>query len=146
VKKQYAGGEQPSPVQRPSHRLTLDLLSANFAICLLPPDAPTPHWALNSNFFTISRTPEELSVIVSENQVPPELKCEKHFRALKVKGPLEFNAIGILASLAGPLAEAGVSIIAISTYLTDYILVRQKDLEQAVKTLQTFGHTIHTEP
>ena len=87
-----------------------------------------------------------MSVIVPENQVPPEGKCEKHFRALRVKGPLEFNAIGILASLTGPLAEAGLSIIAISTYLTDYILVRQEDLEQAVKTLQTFGHTIYREP
>jgi hypothetical protein len=62
-----------------------------------------------------------------------------------VRGPLEFNAVGILASLAGPLAESGVSIIAISTYLTDYILVRQKDLQRAVNTLQNNGHTISPE-
>ncbi len=84
-------------------------------------------------------------MIVPEDQVPPEVKCEKRFRALKVRGPLEFNAVGILASLAGPLAETGVSIIAISTYLTDYILVRQEDLEWAVKTLQNIGHIISAE-
>jgi hypothetical protein len=130
---------------RPSHRLTLELLPGNLAICLLPPDAATPQWALDSSFFTVSRTAEELSVIVPEDQVPPKVKCEKRFRALKVRGQLEFNAVGILASLAGPLAEAGLSIIAISTYLTDYVLVRQEDLERAVKTLQNSGHIVTAE-
>ena len=105
----------------------------------------TPQWALACSFFTVSRTADELSVIVPENQLPPEVECQKQFRALKVRGPLEFNAVGILASLAGPLAEASVSIIAISTYLTDYILVRQKDLQRAVNTLQNNGHTISPE-
>ena len=114
-------------------------------MCLLPPDAETPPWALDSSFFTVSRTADELSVIVPEIRVPPEVKCEKRFRVIKVRGPLEFNAVGILASLAGPLAEAGVSIIAISTYLTDYILVRQKDLQRAVRKLQSVGHTITSE-
>ena len=146
MKSKQAGGKRLPQFQRPSHRLTLDLLPERLAICLLPPDAPLAQWALDCKFVTVSRTPEELSIIVPENQVPPEVKCEKHFRALKVKGPLEFNAVGILASLTGPLAEAGISIIAISTYLTDYILVRQKDFEKTVKTLQNCGHAIHSEP
>jgi hypothetical protein len=145
VTEHRRGGRRSSPGHPPSHRLTLDLLPGNLAICLLPPDAATPQWALASSFSTVSRTTEELSVIVPEDQVPPEVKCEKRFRALKVRGPLEFNAVGILASLAGPLAETGVSIIAISTYLTDYILVRQEDLEWAVKTLQNIGHIISPE-
>jgi uncharacterized protein len=125
--------------------LTLDLLPGNLAICLLPPDSAIPQWALESSFFTVSRTAEELSLIVPQDQVPREIKCEKRFRALKVNGPLEFSAIGILASLVSPLAEAGISIIAVSTYLTDYVLVRHKHLETAVTTLQNCGHTVHEE-
>ena len=145
MKTKSGGGRQPSPRQAPSRCLTLDLLPGKLSICLLSPDSAIPQWALDSSFFTVSRTAEELTLIVPEGQVPREVKSEKHFRAFRVKGPLEFSAIGILASLAGPLAEAGLSIIAFSTYLTDYILVRQKDLETAVITLQGCGHAVHME-
>jgi hypothetical protein len=80
-------------------------------------------------------------VVLPEQVVPGHWKAERGWRCLKVLGPLDFDLIGILASLAVPLAEAGVSIFAVSTYSTDYILLREKDLEKAKRVLTRNGHS-----
>ena len=122
--------------------MTLETTPTIFSICRLDPDQPIPAWATQSSLYSISRSQDELSIVCPQSDVPSGVKCEKDWRSLKVKGPLDFALTGILASLASPLAKARISIFAISTFDTDYILVKQSDLEQAVATLTQAGHSV----
>jgi hypothetical protein len=124
-------------------KLPLELLPDTLAVCRLDVDADVPAWALvPARFTTISRTAQELSITTTQSTVPPGLQCERDYRALRVRGPLPFNLVGIVASIADPLAAAGLSIFAISTYDTDYVLIKERDLASATTVLQRAGHTI----
>lgn len=125
----------------PRPLVPLELLPDSFAVCRLEPDAPLPTWA-GGRFMTVSRTPDELSVTLPEYIVPPEVRAERGWRLLKVRGPLDMALVGILASLAVPLARANISIFAISTYDTDYLLVRARQLEAAIAALEQAGHPV----
>jgi hypothetical protein len=127
------------------HRLALNLLTGNFAVCRLAADAPLPSWAAGGPFVSITRTAEELSVVCPEEAVPEGVPCERGWRCLRVAGTLDFALVGVLASLAVPLAEAGVSVYAISTFDTDYLLVRGGSLERAVEALGRAGHHLLAE-
>lgn len=113
------------------------------AICRLPPGTATPAWAARARrFLTISRTAEELSITADAEVVPPEAHCARGYRAIRVQGALAFDLVGVLVSIAAPLAEAGISIFNISTYDTDYILVKTADLARAVVALERAGHRV----
>ena len=136
-----AEAQTPRPAQPP--HLPLEVLAETLAVCRLPADAPVPLWATGpSRFLTVSRTSEELSITAVQASVPPELRCERDYRALRVKGPLPLNLIGVLAAIADPLAAAGLSIFAISTFDTDYVLVKARDLEPAIAALERAGHQV----
>lgn len=112
------------------------------AICRLVADAPIPAWAYSGPFHVVTRTHEELSIVCDEQAVPPGMTCERGWRALKVAGPLDFAQIGVLASLLVPLASAEVSVFAISTFDTDYLLVRDNNVNRAVSALRAAGHDV----
>jgi len=132
-----------SQTPRPRPTLALELLPQALAVCRLAPTAEVPTWAQTSTrFLTISRTSEELSVVAEQRVIPETVACERDYRAFRVKGPLPLNLIGILASIAEPLAEAGISIFAISTYDTDYVLVKSADLDAARRVLEHAGHHV----
>jgi hypothetical protein len=136
-----AEAQTPSPAERA--KLPLELLPDTLAVCRLAPDAAVPEWAAGSRgFVTISRTAEELSITTVQASVPSGVRCEHDYRAFRVRGPLPLNLIGILASIADPLAAAGLSIFAISTFDTDYVLVKGKDLEAALAALKRAGHRV----
>ena len=120
--------------------LTLSLLPDNYSICRLGPEADIPPWALAGEFFSITRTEEELSLVCSQQVVPAGVQCEKGYRCIMVLGPLDFSLTGILASLTASLAEAGISVFAISTFHTDYLLVKADNLKRTVTKLQEAGH------
>jgi hypothetical protein len=120
-------------------RLSLSLLPGRLAVCRLGPNEAIPQWLFTTSFWSITRTDEELSVILPEELVPLSWKAEKGWRCLKVLGPLDFSITGIIASLSTLLAEAGVSILAISTYDTDYLLVRSGDVDKAKDVLAEHG-------
>lgn len=122
--------------------LTLALLPERLAIGRLPGDSPCPEWAVESSFCAVTRTPEELSIVCREDVIPKGISSDRGWRALKIEGPLELSDIGIVLSLAEPLAEAGVSIFVVSTYETDYTLVRESQLETARTALSKQGHTV----
>jgi len=122
--------------------LTLLILPDTLAICRLPPDAPVPQRPEGATFWSITCSDTETSVVLPENLAPAHWVAERGWRVLKVAGPLDFGLTGVLASLAVPLAEAGVSIFAVSTYNTDYILLREKDLEKARRVLTRSGHSM----
>ncbi|MGL4966842.1 MAG: ACT domain-containing protein [Inquilinus sp.] len=117
--------------------LTLSLLPETLAVARLPAAATLPGWVDWSDpFVTVSRTRDELSIVCPQARLPTDAQAERGWRGFKVEGPLDFALTGILARLAAPLAEAGISIFAISTYDTDYLLVRAGDLDAATAVLQ----------
>ena len=97
---------------------------------------------MQGEFFSVTRTPTELSAVCDVAAVPPGVKAEGPWSMLAVRGPLDFNITGVLAALATPLATAGITLFAISTYDTDYVLVRHSDLENAVQALRAAGHDV----
>lgn len=126
------------------HRLTLLLLPDRLAVCRLPADAPLPALPADG-LWSVTRTSEELSVVLPEAALPQESdgwKVEAGWRILRVEGTLDFSLTGILASIAEPLAESGVSLFALSTYDTDYVLIRAADLEWAKSALAASGHEV----
>ncbi|MCQ1534851.1 ACT domain-containing protein [Methanosarcina sp. KYL-1] len=123
-------------------KLTLSVLEGSLGVCRLDREAGVPGWALESDFYSITKTGNELSVVCPEESVPAGVKCEKGWNCLKVEGPLDFTLTGILSGLSLVLAERGISIFAVSTYDTDYILIREKDLENAVDALEGAGYRI----
>ena len=123
--------------------LTLHVLEGRFAIVRLSPGAGLPWWAATSEgLLSFTRSAEEASIICEARRVPADAQAERGFRALRVAGPLPFDAIGVLASVAVPLANGGVPILAISTFDTDYVLVREASLDNAIRALREAGHSV----
>lgn len=113
----------------------MKLLKEKYAVCRLNKNELIPEWATNSDFFSITKTSDELSIVCLDENIPNDIKCEKDWRILKIEGPLDFSLIGILASISTILAQKGISIFAISTYDTDYILVKNNDIDNAIDSL-----------
>lgn len=125
--------------------LTLALLPDLFAVCRLQPESPLPDWVAGA-FFSVTRTADELSMVCLQTLVPAGVQAERDWRCLKVLGPLDFSLVGVLASLSTALAEARVSLFAVSTFDTDYLLVKSAALEPAVEALRRAGHLINHQP
>lgn len=123
--------------------LDLSILAGRLAICRFDQGANIPDWATQRPFFAITRTADELSVVCPEQHAPLEAPCERGWRALKLEGPFAFELTGILTAVATPLAEAEISIFAISTYDTDYVLVKAAQFEHALEVLEKQGHRLH---
>jgi hypothetical protein len=122
--------------------LNLDLLDGAFAVVRLDPDDSVPAWARGGALWSITQTPEELSILCASDRVPPGFRTEGPFRALKVRGPLDMAMTGVLTSIADPLAEASVSIFALSTFDTDYVLVSEASVDAALGALRLAGHQV----
>ncbi|MBN1857563.1 MAG: ACT domain-containing protein [Dehalococcoidia bacterium] len=120
----------------------LGLLPDVYAACRLANDVPVPDWATRGPFSSITRTAHELSVVCPEAGVPEGVKKEGGWKVLMVQGPLDFSLTGVLASLTGPLAREGISVFALSTYDTDYLLVKKEQLEKAVQVLRVDGYDV----
>lgn len=123
---------------KPPIKLALSILPENLGICHLAKNSSIPAWAQEGNFSSITRTRDELSIVCPQEKIPGGVLVEKNWRAFKIEGPLGFTLTGIVASLSEPLAEAKISILYISTYETDYILVEEKNLEKAKEVLSEF--------
>jgi hypothetical protein len=122
--------------------LTLSLLPGTFAICRLGPEAITPDWANAGGFISITRTSDELSIVCAGANVPEGVKSDRGWRCFKVEGPLDLSLTGVLASLANPLAEARINIFALSTFDTDYLLVKEDKVSRAAEVLIRSGHRL----
>lgn len=122
--------------------LTLSLLPDTLAVCRLAPDADVPAWAWAGEPASVTRTRDELSIVCRADAVPRDVRTEGGWRCLKVEGPLDFAWTGILAALTAPLAAAGVSLFAVSTYDTDYLLVKAENLDRAAEALRGAGHRV----
>jgi len=130
-------GEQP---------LQLEWLPGRYAVCRLEAEVPIPEWAMQMNqsspLSSITRTDRELSIVCDDALVPEGVRAERGFVALRVVGTLDFSLTGIIARLTKPLADAGVPVFVVSTFETDYLLVRVMDQAAAGTALRGVGHTI----
>lgn len=120
---------------------TLKLLPQEFTIHSLDSDAKIPPNLLNTQIFFISKTEGELSIVCPSEIHIDSFAAEKHWLALEVVGPLDFSLTGILSNISGVLAKESISIFAISTYDTDYILVKQNQVELAITALKNDGYS-----
>ncbi len=122
--------------------LDLVLLPGLYAVCRLDPEAEFPAWAAGGGFVSLTKTPRETSIVCLQERIPADVRSERDFRVLEVRGPLDFSLTGVLASLVGPLADDGISVFAVSTFDTDYLLVREDVLARAVEILVRRGHKV----
>jgi hypothetical protein len=120
----------------------LDRVDGLYAVCRLPPDAAVPEWACHGALWSVTRTPAELSIVCEASSVPAGVRAEEPWRGLVVRGPLDFSLTGVMASLSAPMAAAGISIFVLSTYDTDYLLVRDHAFERAIEVLTDAGHVV----
>ena len=125
-------------------KLSLSVLPGRLALCRLGPDEAIPDWVFSGSFWSITRTDEELSLLLPEDSVPSSWMAKKGWCCLKVLGPFDLALTGVLASLTTPLAQAEVSTLAVSTYETDYLLVPEADYDRAKEALAEHGH--HLDP
>ena len=123
-------------------RFPLREVGGNFAVCKLPTGSSIPTWATAGDLFCVARTPGELSVVCRQDAVPEGVVCERGWRCLRVAGAMPFTLVGVLASLTMPLARAGVGVYAVSTFDTDYLLVKDADFPKAVAALRAAGHVV----
>jgi len=123
--------------------MDMTVLDEQLAVCRLPPGDPIPTW-MAGPFVSVTRTINELSVVCAEVSVPSVVTADRGWRGLRVEGPLPFTLVGVMASLSATLAEAEISVFVVSTYDTDYILVKDSDLARAVVALEADGHDVGT--
>ena len=122
--------------------LRLVVLPERLAVCRLDAKDPIPEWAVGESFLSISRTREELCIICEDGFVPAGTHASRGWRGFKIEGPLDLDLVGILVSVAVPLAQSNIGILPIATYETDYVLVRDRQLVDAIKALRFAGFDV----
>jgi len=133
-----------TPYEGSQRRLRFRRLPEAFAVCRFAAEAPVPGWATQGAFSSISRSADELSIVCSADRVPDDCKTELRWICFKLEGPFAFSEVGVLVSFLAPLAKSGVGIFAVSTYDTDYVLVREEHAGAALEALQAAGHELIT--
>ena len=124
--------------------LTLTLRPEELSVCRLPAGSPWPPPPQDGTLFSVTASEAETSVVCRSGSGPPGAVVEEGWQALTVAGPLEFSMVGVLAALAGPLADAGIGIFVLSTFDTDHLMVKARDLGATATSLRSHGHTVHT--
>jgi uncharacterized protein len=125
-----------------SNRFPLTLLPGRFAVCRLGPGDDVPEWADAPPLSSVTRTGDELSIVCPEAGVPGGVQAERGWRAFKLEGPVPFATIGVISGLTKPLAEAGLSVFVLSTFDTDYLLLKEPNLPRASQILARAGFQV----
>ena len=120
-------------------QLNFILTDGVFSLCRLDPENAILSRALSSDFYTLSKTSEELSVVCESQYIPAFIKQDANWRLLKIAAVLDLSLTGITAKFSIALANAGVNLCVIATYQTDYLLVKQAKLQTAITALQNAG-------
>jgi uncharacterized protein len=122
--------------------MKLYVLDELYAVVRCDPDGGLPYWVSGGQFWSATRSDSELSIVCRQDDVPDDASAERGWCALELAGPLNFSLTGVVAALVTPLAEAEVPIFVISTFETDYLLVRERDLPRSVEVLTAAGHDV----
>lgn len=122
--------------------LKLKILSQSLTIIKLRPKTLLPTWLESHSWYSVTHTADELSIVCERDKLSKDIPDSGEWRGIMVCGPLDFSLTGILLQLAEPLAQAGISIFAISTFDSDYVLVQRENLAGAINSLRESGHII----
>ncbi len=123
-------------------KLKFEVTSLRLALCRFEPDSQVPAWAIRGSFSSVTRTAEELSILCEAGLVPASVPSENDWACLKIAGLIPLTQTGVLAAFIAPLSERGIAIFTISTFDTDYVLVRESSLDTALAALKASGHEI----
>ena len=123
-------------------KLTISLLPDDLVVCRLPADATPPAVVTGSRLYSVTASADEISIVCREAEAPAGATVEHGWRAFVADGPLDFSLVGVLNSMLTPLVDAKVPVFAMSTYTTDYVLVREQDVRPATTALKIAGHTV----
>lgn len=115
--------------------LTLKILNGDFCICQMDKNSRLPNWIISKDFYSITKTDDELSMVFKECDIPKDIIVQKGFKCIKIEGKLDFSLVGVIAKLSNILADENISIFIVSTYNTDYFLVNKNDLPNTIKAL-----------
>jgi hypothetical protein len=122
--------------------IKLEILEPLFGIVKLEQNSNIPKWVANEYFYSITKTAAEISVVCLQRNIPDNKICEKDWKVIKIAGSLDFSMVGIISKLSTVLADGGISIFVISTYDTDYILIKKRDIENTIELLKEAGYNL----
>jgi len=125
-----------------AHQLKFRRLSGPYVVVRFPPDEPVPDWATKGEFTSISRSSDELSIVCPAENLPQEIEAKLHWICLQIQGPFAFSLTGVLLAFIEPLSSNGIPIFAISTYDTDYVLIQEEWIGEALNALRQAGHEL----
>jgi len=129
-----------------SHQLLLTLFPQLYAIARFSPQEKIVVDYARSTFFSLTKTDGELSIVCEQTDLSPGVRAERDRRLLRVDSTTTFELTGVLCSLLAPLADADISIFAVSTFDSDYLLIANRDIEPAIVVLENAGHKVHRSP
>ena len=126
--------------------MNFEVLEGNYAIYRFGNESSLPDWIYSSGFYSITKTKDEISVVASQNDLPPsDITCNKDWRIIKIQGPLDFSLVGIIAEITAIFKKKKISIFTISTYDTDYFIIKQKNLDIGIQALIENDHKVTIE-
>ncbi|HEY5535005.1 MAG TPA: ACT domain-containing protein [Ignavibacteria bacterium] len=126
--------------------MNFEVLTGNYAIYRFGNASLLPDWIYSSGFYSITKTRDEISVVAAQNDlISSDIVCNKDWRIIKIKGPLDFSLVGIIADISAIFKRKKISVFTLSTYDTDYFLIKQKDLEVGIHALIENDHNITIE-
>ena len=125
---------------------TIWRMTGRYAVCRLDAQSPLPPWATQGDFWSVTRTHDELSVVCHQELVPTDITATPDWVLFQVAGPFDFDVTGVLATLSTALAQAEVVVLALATYDTDYLLVKAAQAAQAEAALRGQGHQVIASP
>ena len=125
-------------------KLILKLLKNKYSVCRLNKYDEIPKWIFNEEFFSITKAEDELSIVCLQDKIKDDVLCERNWKVLKIEGPLDFSLIGILSKISTLMANNNISIFAISTYDTDYILIKEESIDKAIELLINNNYNVTT--
>ena len=122
--------------------MTIEILKDFYSVYQFDSDYKLDNIFQNNKFFSITRTKDELSVVAKENSLNDYKKTETGWKILKIKGLLDFSLTGIISKISSVLSDANISVFVISTFNTDYVMVKNETLEKAVEVLRGNGYEV----
>lgn len=126
--------------------MNFEVLAGNYAIYRFGNESVLPDWIYSCNFYSITKTKDEISVVATQNNlISSDFVCNKEWRIIRLEGPLDFSLVGIIAEISAIFKKKNISIFTISTYDTDYFLVKQKDLDVGIHALIENDHKVSIE-
>ena len=128
-----------------NHRrsFTFQVLPGRFSVLRFEPDSPIPEWATSGDFFSITKTDDELSIVCRQGLAPADVTCSANWSCLKLVGPFAFDETGIVASVTTVIANADIGVFVVSTFDGDHILVKETDFHAAISALKEKGHVVN---